>query len=166
MVGLLTWLAVILYRKYKNTDSEAVEEGVTIETVDLTSEDIVATQLPEDEWMKLAREQISKGDGRLAIRALFLASLANLGDEELLRIARFKSNRDYLRELSRKARKWDSLKDAFETNTRLFERAWYGWHEVEKDTVETFLSNHETITNESKKAGRSRFQLASEVISA
>lgn len=162
VAGLLTWLGFILYRKYRSADREEVEEAVSIETVDLASEDIVATQLPENEWMKLAREQMSKGDGRLAIRALFLASLANLGDEELLRIARFKSNRDYLRELSRKARKWESLRGAFAANTKLFERAWYGWHEVEEETVESFLGNHETIVNESKKAGRSRFQLANQ----
>lgn len=159
VAGLLTWLAFILYRKYRRTDHEVIEEATSVETVDLASEDIVATQLPEDEWMKLAREQMKKGEGRLAIRALFLASLANLGDEELLRIARFKSNRDYLRELSRKARKWDSLRAAFDANTRLFERAWYGLHEVEDETIESFLGNHETIVKESKKAGRSRLQL-------
>lgn len=148
--ALVAWLLIVMYRKYRG---KAPVEGkeVSVDTVDLQSEDIVASQLPENEWMKLAREQIEKGDRRLAIRALFLASLAHLGEVGLLRIARFKSNRDYRFELVRRARKQEKLRSAFDRNTKLFERAWYGWHPVSEEAVEEYLKNHEAIAEESKK---------------
>ena len=39
----------------------------------------MASQLPEDAWLKLAREMVEKGDLRLAVRAMYLAMLAHLG---------------------------------------------------------------------------------------
>ena len=148
--GLVLWLVFVMYRKYRGKPPVEGAE-VSSEVVDLQSEDIVASQLPEDEWMRLAREQIDKGDRRLAVRALFLASLAHLGEVGLLRIARFKSNRIYREELKRKARKQTKLRSSFERNMTLFERAWYGWHPVSEETVEEFLSHHQSIAEESRK---------------
>lgn len=153
--ALVAWLLFVMYRKYRGKPPIEAEE-VAIETVDLQSEDIVASQLPENEWMKLAREQMEKGDRRLAIRALFLASLAHLGEVGLLKIARFKSNRDYRFELIRRARKQDSLRLAFDRNTHLFERAWYGWHPVSEANVEEFLKNHQAIAEESRNVPGAR----------
>ncbi|MGB0153178.1 MAG: DUF4129 domain-containing protein [Verrucomicrobiales bacterium] len=149
VVGLVVWLAFLIYRKYRVTAARDDVEKITADTVDLQSEDIVASQLPEGEWMRLAREQISRGDGRLAIRALFLATLANLGEEGVIKIARFKSNRDYRKELELKVRKRSVLRRAFDENTTLFEEAWYGWHPVSEETVDDFLKNHGTIARES-----------------
>lgn len=146
---LVAWLVVVMYRKYKGIAPVEAGDSVDAGEIDLHSEEIVASQLPEDEWMRLAREQMSKGDTRLAVRALFLATLSKLGEDGLLRIARFKTNRDYRVELSRKARKAEELRRAFEENTRLFERAWYGWHPVSGRGVDSFLQNHEAIARES-----------------
>tara|TARA_R110000850_G_scaffold167905_1_gene292916 strand:- start:2103 stop:3530 length:1428 start_codon:yes stop_codon:yes gene_type:complete len=153
VIGLLVWLGIAVYRKHKGKEEIEVVDGGITGTIDLQSEDIVASQLPEGEWMRLAREQISKGDGRLAIRALFLASLANLGEEGILRIARFKSNRDYRRELELKVRKLAALRSAFDVNTTLFEEAWYGWHPVSEEIVDSFLENHRVIARESGTSG-------------
>ncbi|HRQ89744.1 MAG TPA: DUF4129 domain-containing protein [Bacteroidia bacterium] len=119
----------------------------------MESEDIVATQLREDEWMRLAREQIEKGEERLAIRALFLATLAHLGERGLIRIYRSKSNRDYRSEVALRARSLSELRQAFDENTILFERVWYGMHRLGSGTVEGYLRNHETIVTETGKNG-------------
>lgn len=151
VVGLASWIVYLVYRKYRGEDRGDVEDAVETGVIDLQSEDIVASQLPEDEWMRLAREQMAKGDPRLAIRALFLATLAHLGEQGVIQIAKFKSNRDYRRELDRRARKIVDLRTSFEENTRMFERSWYGWHPVGDDTISSFLENHETIARESRK---------------
>ncbi|MEM7602834.1 MAG: hypothetical protein AAF357_15665, partial [Verrucomicrobiota bacterium] len=166
VASLVGWLGFLLYRKHKSSDSEVAESSAVDESVDLHREDIMATELPEDEWMKLAQEQIAKGDGRLAVRALFLASLAKLGDEDLIKVARFKSNLDYRKELTRKARKWAPLKKAFSENVSLFERAWYGWHEVTPEIVASYLKNHELIVEQSKAAGLRRFNSTAESVVA
>ena len=153
--GLLGWLIVILVKHYKSNAPVEFEDLEATGPIDLESEDIVASQLPEDEWMKLAREQIARGDTRLAIRALFLASLAHLGENGLLKIARFKSNRDYNRELELRARHRNLLRDAFDENTSLFERAWYGLHVLGDEAVDHFMQNYEKISNDTRaeKAG-------------
>lgn len=154
VIGLILWIVFALYRKHKSTVEVELEEEGLSGPIDLESEDIVATQLPEDEWMRLAREQLGQGDRRLAVRALFLATLSNLGENGVLRIARFKSNRDYRSELERKMRREVDLLEAFGRNTGLFERTWYGLHEVSDEMVEAFLSNHGAIVetvNEKRK---------------
>lgn len=153
ILGLLVWLGFILYRRHLNREKvEVVDEGVSA-PIDLASEDIVASQLHEDEWLRLAREQIEKGEERLAVRALFLATLAHLGDRGLLKIARFKSNHDYRSELAMRGRNLGELRGAFDENTTLFERVWYGMHRLGEGSIDFYLKNHETIARESAKGG-------------
>ena len=151
LVGVLIWFGWIAYRKYRAAPVKETDGGGGSDAIDLTSEDLIASQLPESEWVRLAREQLANGDHRLAIRALFLASLAQLGDKGLLRIARFKSNRDYGGELLLRARSNPSLREAFGENTLLFERVWYGLHQIGDAAVAEFLGNHERISEEAKK---------------
>lgn len=112
---------------------------------DLNSEEVMASQLPEDEWLKLARDLIQKGEYRLAARALYLATLAHLGLRELIAIARYKSNRDYQRELGRRARSNADLLAAFGENVTLFEGVWYGAHETTEENLRRFSSNFDRI---------------------
>lgn len=146
LVGLAIWLVTILAKRYRGSERIEIEETGPAGPVDLESEHIVASQLPEDEWMRLAGEQIARGDYRLAVRALFLATLAHLGERGLIRVARFKSNRDYSRELELKARALPELRDAFGENVGLFERAWYGLHEIGQAAVDRFSANYQRIT--------------------
>ncbi len=112
---------------------------------DLTSEDVLADQLPEDGWLRLARELIDAGELRLALRASYLAGLAHLGRRDLITIARYKSNLDYDRELRRRARPQPDLVSAFEENMGAFEAAWYGLHDVTIETLRSFEQNLERI---------------------
>ncbi len=151
VAGLLAWLVFVLVKNYKvRTTIEDGDSGFS-GIIDLESEDIVASQLPEDEWMRLAQEQISKGETRLAIRALFLASLAHLGDRGMLKIERFKTNRTYRRELELRVRHRSKLREAFEENTNLFERVWYGLHEIGNDAVDHFMGNYNEISRGGRK---------------
>ncbi|MDF1755710.1 MAG: DUF4129 domain-containing protein [Verrucomicrobiales bacterium] len=148
VAGLIGWLLFVLAKYYREADTEEVEEDADVGEIDLESEDIVADQLHEDQWMKLAQDQIRKGEDRLAIRALFLATLANLGERGLLKIQKYKSNRDYGNELDLKAREENILREAFRENTGLFERAWYGLHQIGEESVDHFMKNYKTITAE------------------
>ncbi len=152
VLGLLLWFAFAMYRRYRGREKAEIPDEGRGGPIDLASEDIVATQLREDEWLRLAREQIERGDERLAIRALFLATLAHLGEEGLLKIARSKSNRDYRGELGLRARALAGLRRAFDENTTLFERVWYGPHRPGPGGVEGYLENHRVIAEESAKA--------------
>jgi hypothetical protein len=112
---------------------------------DLADENVGADQLPEDGWTTLARELLERGEFRLAMRAFYLASLSHLATRNLISIARFKSNRDYERELRRRAHSFPDLLAVFDDNLAVFERIWYGMHEVNGELVRQFAANLERI---------------------
>lgn len=112
---------------------------------DLADENVSADLLPEDEWLALAREHLGKGELRFALRAFFFAGLAHLGSKEMLALARHKSNRDYWRELRRKASDQPPLLQAFGENVAAIERVWYGEHQIDQTGLEHFENNLEAI---------------------
>ena len=143
-VGLIIFFLLRMWRnKYRRppvVQSEAVKSAP-----DLTDENITAEQLPEDGWTKLARELLERGEFRLALRAFYLASLAHLAGRNLISLAKFKSNRDYERELGRRGHSFPSLLSVFSENLLAFDRTWYGMHETTRDLVQRFAANVEKI---------------------
>jgi hypothetical protein len=113
--------------------------------IDLDDPSLLASQLPEDEWIALARDFTKRGDHRMALRAWFLANLSFLGSRELLTIGRSRTNLDYLRELHRRARSVAGLEGLFAGNVRSFENVWYGRHPVAGEDVTLFAANFERM---------------------
>jgi hypothetical protein len=144
ILGALIWLVISTLRKRPAGPVEAEPEPVYA-TPDLTDENVVADQLPEDGWAKLAAEMLAKGELRLALRALYLGSLAYLSRREMILLARSKSNRDYERELARRGHGRTELCEAFGTNVTLFEDAWYGMHDVTDAVIGQFRGNQQRI---------------------
>jgi len=129
----------------QRTRTHHVEAESAPDLPDIEAEETTADELPEDGWLTLARDLLERGEPRLALRALFLATLARLDGIQLIRIARFKSNRDYLRELERRARTEPDLRIAFLENMRLFESVWYGAHDPTPERVHRFTENQDRI---------------------
>jgi hypothetical protein len=142
VVGAILLIVMLARRRVPTSVAEAVPAEPR---PDLNEEHVTADQLPEDGWLAMARELMQGGQLRLALRASYLAGLAHLGHRELIRLAKYKSNRDYDRELQRRARANQPLLTAFERNLAVFERAWYGEHEVTTETLGDFTRNLERI---------------------
>ena len=111
----------------------------------LEDDDVAPDQLPEDGWLTMARDLLARGEMRLALRAFYLASLAHLAQRNLISIARFKSNRDYERELGRRAHAIPVVMNTFSENVSIFDRIWYGMHEVNSALLDDFQRNVEKI---------------------
>ncbi len=137
-------LAIALIRGWHRRPA-VIQAQAAVVPVDLCSEALSADALPEDAWLQLAREHAARGDLQLALRAAWLACLAHLGGRDLLRIAAFKSNREYEGELRRRARTRAGLLSAFADNLISFERCWYGRHAVSPEAFEIFHKNLEQI---------------------
>ena len=114
-------------------------------TPDLSDETVLASQLPEDEWLRLATTLLAGGDRRLALRALYLSVLAGLDERGLLAIARHKSNRDYQLELRRRARDQPERQGAFARNVGRFERVWYGRHDADDGLLADFQLDRQRV---------------------
>jgi len=137
-------LGVLVYRIWRQRRRQSLvltSQPAAAAVPDLRDEHVLADQLPVEGWLAKARELLAQGDRRLALRALFLASLAHLAQRERILIARAKSNRDYERELRRRAHGEPALVEPFAQNVHAFERAWYGWHEVTEDGLTAFWAN-------------------------
>ena len=106
---------------------------------------VSAADLPEDQWLELARRLAAEGDLRLALRALYLASLARLADNDLVTLARYKSNLEYRRELDRRARDRAELVELFALNTGRVDRALYSGETVTDDQYQDFARDQGRI---------------------
>ena len=157
LYGLMTLaasvLAVMAFRLWRRRTGRGVMRGEeTARTPDLTRQDITADELPADRWLELGRKLMQQGDLRLALRAFYLASLSRLAEEGRITIAAFKSNREYERELGRKAYTMPELVSAFSQNVSMLESAWYGMHDVTADMVRRFIENQERIVGNAQEA--------------
>jgi hypothetical protein len=154
VVGALLWL---LYNVLKTRRKTVVATAEPIQPApDLADESVGAERLPEDGWMKLGRELLSKGDLRLAMRAFYLASLAHLAAKNLVTLAKFKSNRDYEGELRRRGHALPELPPLFSENVSVFDRAWYGLHEVTEELVNGFILRVERLCGRNEIAMNNR----------
>lgn len=135
---LARWL-----RDRRAAETPAAVQGIGEPPPDLRREEVSAAELPQEGWLQLGRDHLARGELRLALRAFHLASLARLASRQLITLARFKSNRDYRRELARRAHAAPSTLEDFDENLLLFERVWYGSHAVDAQGVIEFAARVE-----------------------
>lgn len=146
LLCIMVLVAFLAWRAWKDRKPRRIAGDVVITPApDITREDLDATALPEEGWLNLARELMEKGERRLALRALYLATLACLARQELITIAKYKSDREYELELRRRSHARPHLAGVFAENRTLFECAWYGLHEVTPGIMERFSRNQESI---------------------
>jgi hypothetical protein len=150
IAALFSVLVVSLVRSRRGRRGPAppvVTEAIQ-PALDVADENVGADQLPVDGWTKLARELIESGDFRLAMRAFYLASLAHLAQRNLIAVARFKSNRDYEKELKRRGHALPEILLVFGENLSVFEGIWYGMREVNRELLLQFAANVDKIKAE------------------
>ena len=147
VLGLLLWRS--WRRRGRGPRVVAAVPVVTAEA--LLKDEVAADRLPSDEWMALACDLLARGEARLALRAMFLGALAHLAQTGRLSVARGKSNRDYRRELERKAHDLPEVLEAFAENVGWLESVWYGAHAVTDERVSAFQANQERILGRSSR---------------
>ena len=134
---LLTLGAIFYWGKMwrRRSRTPKAPEASVVAIPDLRREDVTADQLPDDQWQALATKLAGDGELRLAIRALFLSALATLAGRQWITLAIFKSNRDYEREMRRRAGSMSQALSAFGALTAIYNRIWYGLHEPSPEMV-------------------------------
>jgi hypothetical protein len=152
LVCIVAVLILLAWRAWKNRRPRMVtSDALATPVPDITREDVDATALPEEGWLSLAGELMGKGELRLALRAVYLATLACLARQELITIAKYKSDREYELELRRRSHTQPHLAGVFAENRVLFESAWYGLHEVTPGIMERFLRNQENLRGHAQR---------------
>lgn len=88
---------------------------------------------------RLARE----GNLRGAIRKGYIAFLCELNDRKIIGLSRHKTNRDYLRDLSKQNDLYENMRDL----TNNYERHWYGFTDAEEKDWEEFKGRYKRAIN-------------------
>ena len=147
LIGLLCTLVYILWRSWMRRQTAQAEIAATAveSTPDLEDESTTADDLPVNRWLELARELTEKGSLRQAIRAFYLAILADLAAHELITIEKFKSNREYEIELRRRAHQKEGLLKAFSKSREVFERVWYGMYKISRPDLDHYAAIQERL---------------------
>jgi hypothetical protein len=144
LVIVIVVVVVMMIRGSRRHSAPAlVGRAVTLAQPDLRDEATHAAQMPSDGWLALAREQMAKGEWRLALRALYLATLARHAAEGFITLAKFKTNLDYERELKRRAVVRPELAGQFGGQRRTFESVWYGREQADEAMVRAWLEELE-----------------------
>ena len=140
----LIYILMRIWRRFRTVPSAGIApEAVPVP--DLNDEGIKADDIPANRWLALAKELTAQGDLRLAMRALYLATLAHLAQQDLITIETYKSNREYEKELTRRAYERKELRVIFAKNLNIFESVWYGMYRIAQSDFEQFAANQKRI---------------------
>jgi hypothetical protein len=147
---LLLFLAVLIFVffriwRHKHTGTIAAVAAGVPPPPDLNDESTKADDLPANRWLVLAEELTTKGELRLAMRALYLATLAYLAEHQMITIEIYKSNREYEQELRRRAHERKELLTIFAKSLNLFEHVWYGRYRIPRSEFNDYAANQKRI---------------------
>ena len=153
LILLLAILAYIFVRIWQRRRTRPVEmvSARAAPTPDLTDESVKADDLSTHRWLTLAGELAEKGELRLAMRALYLATLAHLADQEMITIEVYKSNREYEHELNRRAHEHTELLAIFSTSLNFFERVWYGMYRIARPDFDDYATSQQRMMTFAEK---------------
>jgi hypothetical protein len=139
----LAWIVWVSWKKRPIAPRPLQALAAAPVAPDLNDEKLEASRLPSHEWLELARAQLARGEWRLALRALYLGSLASLAAQGLVSLARAKTNLDYERELARRAAGRTEVVTGFRGRRLSFECVWYGREEANETQVRAWLAELE-----------------------
>jgi len=149
---LLIILALVFFRiRRRHRTGPAGTVSAAAPLLDLTDEGIKADDFPANRWWVLAKELTERGELRLAMRALYLATLAHLAKREMITIEIYKSNQEYDHELKRRAHERKELLLIFSKSLDIFERVWYGMYRIPRSDFDRFAANQKRILTFAEK---------------
>jgi hypothetical protein len=140
LLAFILWRFVPYFRA-RFRGREGSSRGDRVILGEIISSDESASDIFDDAE-RLARE----GDIRAAIRKGYIAVLCELGDRGLLRLARHKTNRDYLRDVRRSPQ----LAEGLGALTDKFEQNWYGTRTAHPEDWQTFREGYDRTLREAR----------------
>ena len=128
---LIGW---VIFRMIQQPSNRKIDANVVV-TLENLEEHLVESDLD-----RFLREALEAGKYPDAVRIQFLRIMKSLDQKGHIKWAKEKTNRDYLRELSNFAH----IKD-LRTQTRIYEKVWYGNMEVDRPLYDTLAPAFEAL---------------------
>lgn len=149
LVGISCIFLLMMFRiwKKRGKKSEIIDGKSIIDaTPDLSEESVYPGDLPANKWFTVAKSQLDQLSLKHALRAFYIGIIALLGEHRILTIKRYKSNRDYEKELKRRMHQFPEIIDIFLSMTEFFEKIWYGNYEINFDDIKKIELLSERMT--------------------
>jgi hypothetical protein len=137
IVLALFFVAVILYHLLKN---QAIFKRPSV-AMQAREEEVGEDELLENDYQKLIHQAYKLSDYRMAVRYLFLYTLQQLKDKNLVEFARDKTNSRYAREIP------EPLRNDFSKLVLAYEYAWYGNFSVSREQFELIQKQFSSFFN-------------------
>ncbi len=155
---LLLWLAWMLIRAYLNREAKDAKESETLGDDEAVPSALPVASLPKtpSSFVKLleeARRLYEAARYSEAIICLFSYELLKLDHNQLIRLARGKTNRQYLREISSRP----ELHEILAKTLIPFEDAYFGDHELDRERFETVWKQMDRFNSLLEAAWFSKF---------
>jgi len=147
---ILIAIVIFGYKRDHPPESEVNASALT-KTPDLEDEATQASDMPYDKWLALAAKKADEKDFRLAIRAVFLATLSLLNTRHYIKISKSKANFEYARELSRRGA-LAPTEESFQFCRTVFDATWYGLHCATETQYTATRSNYERLEQSTREA--------------
>ena len=137
VVVFVIWRFAPVFRNRRRLKKEKKEDERIILGERLAADESSVSLFEQAELM--ARE----GNFRGAIRKGYIALLCELGDRKIVRLAQYKTNRDYLRDVSKNKELHHGVREL----TSIFENHWYGLETASEEEWGAFRENYRYSTN-------------------
>ena len=139
IIGFVIWRFVVpLFGKKRVGRKRAKKEPRVILGETLAADETAENLLSEAEKLALS------GNIRAAIRKGYIALLCDLSDRKILGLAQHKTNRDYLRDVSKRDEK---IFEPVKFLTGSFETHWYGAVPADESDWQEFRQNYRQASN-------------------
>ncbi len=146
LMALLTAVLACLAIRRRNLKKPVTASAGAFSAVpDIDDENVVAGDYPQDEWTRLGKEFLARGELEKSLRAFFLATLSALSESGLIESANYKSNMEYRWELNRRARDKKELLALFSSRADLFDRVRYGGRRLTVEEAQQYAADQERI---------------------
>jgi hypothetical protein len=129
VVAILLAVLAISYLIYRMLQ-EPSNRTIARDGVEITTENLDA-YIHETDLDRFLREALTAGNHPLAIRLYYLKTIKSLDEQQAIRWAREKTNREYLREMQNHPKG-----QLFRTVTYLYESIWYGNQTLTKENFD------------------------------
>jgi hypothetical protein len=132
VIGFLVYrFAPLFANKYRAREKREKKERVVL------GERLAANETAQNLFAE-AERLAAAGNLRGAIRKGYIAFLCELSDRKIIGLSQHKTNRDYLRDVSKK----DELYENMSGLTNNYERHWYGFDDAEEKDWEEFKGRY------------------------
>ena len=144
-LAMAVLVAMLFLQRRIRSREHAAEPGAARLDEEPTLQTVSAADNSFDVWENMAKQSLSAGDAKAAIRYLFLSTLSLLGERRIISLRKSRSNRELAREVRRRFPDQTELNGSFFSIISSYEYTWFGTAVPNGERLEKAVHSHRTL---------------------